>query len=253
MTVEYDGTDFCGFQFQPAMRTVAGELEAAFSTLFDAPIKIACAGRTDAGVHATGQVVSCATDRAFPFERVVLALNTVLPHDVRARASEIVADGFSARFHALERRYVYAILRRGYGSALLARRAYHFWRALDVERMRAAVPHLIGERDFRSFCGILPENGNTVRTVKHLAIEERGDLLRVEIAADGFVHRMVRTIVGTLLECGTGRRDPHAMAAVVAARKRSAAGLTAPAHGLYLAGVRYDDGFDSYAEPPIFG
>ncbi len=168
------------------------------------------------------------------------------------REVALVQDGFSARFSARERTYVYAILNQGNRSALLAHRAYHVYRhKLDLDAMGDAAAPLIGEHDYRSFCGVLPENGVTVRSVRSLTIATQGDLVRVAISADGFVHRMVRTIVGTLIECGLGRRDPATMRAILAARDRRAAGLTAPAHGLYLAGVRYDD-FDSYKEPPIF-
>lgn len=251
LTVEYDGARFAGFQWQPQLRTVAGVLEAALARLFGEPLKISAAGRTDAGVHATGQVVSFTARRAFPFDRLGLALHALLPSDVGVREAVVVAPGFSARFSALERTYVYAIDARRERSPLRARYAYHVWKPLDVERMRAAVPAFIGERDFRSFCGIEPENGITVRTVNRLAIERRGHLLRIEIAAAGFLHRMVRTIVGTLIECGTGRRMPEEVAGILAARDRRLAGHNAPPHGLYLAGVRYD-GYDSYAEPPIF-
>ena len=215
-------------------------------------MKITGAGRTDTGVHASGQVISFITARPFPFERLAIALNSALPHDISVRDVAIVADGFSARFSARERTYVYAILNRPDRSALLAHRAYHVYRrALDLEAMRAAALHLIGERDFRSFCGVLPESGVTIRDVRGLAIDALDHLVRVQISADGFVHRMVRTIVGTLVECGLGRRDPSSLPEILAARDRRVAGLTAPAHGLYLAGVRYD-GYDSFAEPPIW-
>lgn len=214
-------------------------------------MKISGAGRTDTGVHASGQVVSFTTARSFPFERLAIAANSALPDDLSIRDVAIVEDGFSARFSARERTYVYAILRRKDRSALLAQRAYHVYREFDVGRMREASAHFIGERDFRSFCGVLPDGGVTVREVRSLKIEERGDLVRVQISADGFLHRMVRTIVGTLVECGLGRRDPSSVPAILAARDRKAAGLTAPAHGLYLAGVRYAGGYDSYSEPPI--
>ncbi|MBV8433471.1 MAG: tRNA pseudouridine(38-40) synthase TruA [Candidatus Eremiobacteraeota bacterium] len=250
LTVEYDGTEFCGFQWQPAMRTVAGELEAALSRLFDEPVNVVGAGRTDTGVHATGQVVSCATAAAFPFERLTLALNSTLPRDVTIREAAVVDAAFSARFSARERTYIYAILNRRTPSALLRRRAYHVWKPLDVGAMRLAAESLVGERDFRSFCGVLPESGVTVRTVRRLAMDRTGDTIRLEIAADGFLHHMVRTIVGTLVECGWGKRTPADVAAIVAARDRAAAGHNAPPHGLYLAGVRYDD-YDSFAEPPI--
>ena len=168
------------------------------------------------------------------------------------RDAAVVSYGFSARFSARERTYVYAILNRPDRSALLARRAYHVYRALDLDAMQEAARALIGTHDFRSFCGTLPDGGNTVRTVRSLTLERRGAFIRVQIAADGFLHRMVRTVVGTLVECGSGRREPASLAAVIAARDRSAAGLTAPAHGLYLAGVKYDDGYDSFQEPAVF-
>ena len=118
--------------------------------------------------------------------------------------------------------------------------------------MRVAAQYLLGEHDFRSFCGVLPESGGTVRILKSLEINERAPYVRFDISADGFLHRMVRTIVGTLVECGRGRRDPHSMPAVLGAVRREAAGVTAPARGLYLAGVKYADGYDSFREPPLF-
>lgn len=233
-------------------RTVAGEIEHALEELLEEPVKITGAGRTDTGVHASGQVISFITSRSFPFERLNIALNATLPHDISVRDAAVVDRGFSARFAARERTYVYAILNHVDRSALLAHRAYHVYRhALDLDAMGDAAAHLIGERDFRSFCGVLPENGVTVRTVRTLTIAREGDLVRVAISADGFVHRMVRTIVGTLVECGLGRRNPASLPQILAAHDRRAAGLTAPAHGLYLAGVRYDD-YDSFREPPLF-
>lgn len=237
---------------QATGRTVAGELEACLTELFEEPVKITAAGRTDTGVHASGQVISFITARSFPFDRLAIALNSTLPSDISVRDVAVVADGFSARFSAREREYVYAIFNRPDRSALLAHRAFHVYRRpLDLDAMRAAVAPLIGEQDFRSFCGVLPESGVTIREVRSLEIEARGDFVRVAIRADGFLHRMVRTIVGTLVECGLQRRDPASLPAILAARDRRAAGLTAPAHGLYLAGVRYDD-YDSSREPPVF-
>jgi tRNA pseudouridine38-40 synthase len=252
LAVEYDGTDFSGFQWQPAARTVAGVLEAALARILAEPIKVSAAGRTDAGVHASGQVVSFSTSRRFPFERLGLALNANLPNDVAVRRAEVVHDGFSARFGAAQRTYVYAIFNRAAPAPLLARYAYHVWRAINFDAMRAAAEQFVGERDFRSFCGMLPENGVTIRDVRNLRVERCEDMFRVEITASGFLHRMVRTIVGTLVDCAIGRRDAGEISAMLAARDRRAAGHTAPPNGLYLAGVRYDDGYDSYSEPPVF-
>ncbi len=219
--------------------------------MMNEPVKIAGAGRTDAGVHATGQVISFSTAREFPFERLAIAMNSSLPPDLSVRDARVLDYKFSARFSALERTYVYAIYNERDRSALLAHRAYHVYAPLKVERMREAAKHLLGEHDFRSFCGVLPESGPTIRTVKSLVIDECKPYLRIQISADGFLHRMVRTIVGTLVECGQGRRDPQAIPQVLAARARAAAGLTAPAQGLYLAGVLYDDGYNSFNPPPL--
>lgn len=233
------------------MRTVAGELEGVLTRLMQHPVKITAAGRTDAGVHASGQVVSFKTVAAFPFDRLAIALNSALPDDVSVRDVAIVSDEFSARFSAVERAYVYAIFNRREPSPLLSRYAFHAWRHIDLSRFTEGAQHLIGEHDFRSFCGMLPESGPTIRTVKMLEAKRFGDLIRVEIRADGFLHRMVRTIVGTLAECGMGRCEPSQIAGILEARDRAAAGLTAPPQGLYLAGVRYKDGYDSYKEPPV--
>jgi tRNA pseudouridine38-40 synthase len=250
LAVEYDGTNFCGFQWQPAVRTVAGTLEAALLRLFGEPVRVAGAGRTDAGVHATGQVVSFATRTHFPFERLVAALAATLPDDITARECAIVANDFSARFSARERTYVYAILNRREPSALLRRRAYHVWAPLETDAMARAAEYLVGEHDFAAFCATPPESGATVRTLRRLRIAARNGFVRIEIAADGFLHRMVRAIVGTLVECGRGRRDPVTIAELLRARVPRAERF-APAHGLYLAGVRYD-GYDSFLEPPVF-
>ena len=238
-------------QYQPALRTVAGELEKRLRALLREDVKITAAGRTDAGVHATGQVVSFHTQAAFPFEKLGIALNSELPKDVSVRDVAAVPTGFSARFSALERTYVYALYARREPSPLLSRWAYHVWRPIDLDAFQRAAACLIGEHDFRSFCGMLPERGPTIRTLRHLSATRRGDLIRVEIRADGFLHRMVRNIVGTLTECATKKRDPGSIPEILAAKDRSAAGFSAPPQGLYLAGVRYKDGFDSFKEPPV--
>ncbi len=245
LVVEYDGTAFHGFQFQPALRTVADTLETALARLFLAAVKLTAAGRTDAGVHATGQVVSFRAERAFPIERLVLALNANLPHDLVVREAQVVADGFSARFDARERVYDYLILNRPYPSALWRARAWQVVRPVDDARFaRAALP-LHGEHDFVTFCADLPDRGGTVRELRAIELERAGDLLRVTVRGNAFLHRMVRVLVGTLVAEATGAREPGFAAGALAARDRTAAGPTAPAHGLYLAGVRYAE-LDTY-------
>jgi tRNA pseudouridine38-40 synthase len=245
LVVEYDGSAFHGLQYQPALRTVAGAHEDALARLFQLPVKIAAAGRTDAGVHATGQVVSFAAERAFPIDRLALAINANTPPDIVVRHAAVVPDGFSARFDARERVYEYLVQNRGFPSALWRARAWHVARPIDDERLLTAAEPLVGEHDFVSFCGEQPTHGGTVRDLRAIDVARRGDLVRVSLRGNGFLHHMVRVVVGTLVECATGYRDVEFARLALEARSRSAAGATAPAHGLYLAGVRYDD-FDSY-------
>jgi tRNA pseudouridine38-40 synthase len=229
---------------------VAGVLEGALGRLFGENVKVTGAGRTDSGVHATGQVVSLTTESAFPFDRLLLALRGLLPDDLSVRDAAFVEEGFSARFSARERTYVYAISNRSQRSALLARYAAQMMVPLDLEAMREGAAHLTGEHDFRAFAAAGSED-RTIRRITRLEIEPQGELVRLEVRADGFLRHMVRTIVGTLVECGTGRRAAGELPAILAGRDRAAAGATAPAAGLYLAGVRYASGYDSFAEPPI--
>lgn len=226
------------------MRTVAGELERVLSALFAEPVAISAAGRTDAGVHASGQVISFRSAREFPRGRLALALNGNLPRDVSVRHAGVVDDGFSARFDALARTYEYRILNRALPSALERRFAHHVHRPLDLDRARHAAAALVGEHDFVAFCGVLPERGGTVRQIHSIGIERRGDVVTLRLTGSGFLHRMVRIAVGTLVEIAAGRRDPDDVPAIIASRDRKRAGYTAPACGLALVGVRYGE-FDS--------
>jgi tRNA pseudouridine38-40 synthase len=245
LVVEYDGSAFHGLQYQPDLRTVAGELEAALGRLFHQPVKITAAGRTDSGVHATGQVVSFSAQREFPIDRLALAVNGNTPPDLAVHAAAVVAPGFSARYAARERTYEYLILNRGYPSAVWRARAWHVPRTVDDARFQAAAAPLLGRHDFVTFCGEGPARGGTERDLRAIVLTRRDDLLRVTVRGNAFLHRMVRVMVGTLVECATGYRDVDFAGRALEARDRTAAGSTAPAHGLYLAGVTYDD-FDSY-------
>jgi tRNA pseudouridine38-40 synthase len=224
------------------------------SRLFAQPIKVTAAGRTDSGVHAAGQVISFSAHDAFPVDKLSIALNSALPPDLTARDAVVAPAGFSARHSALERRYVYAVLARRDPSAVLRRFVHHEHRALDLERMRAGAFHLLGEHDFVTFCGVIPDRGGTVRTVSALDIESDGEIVRFHVRGQSFLHRMVRIMVGTLLEVGAGRREPGDVATILAARDRRSAGATAPPQGLVLADVEYAD-FSSaspqFAWPPV--
>jgi tRNA pseudouridine38-40 synthase len=199
------------------------------------------AGRTDAGVHASAQVISFVSHDAFPVDKLPIALNTALPLDLTARDAARVDAEFSARLSALERRYTYTILNRREPSAVMRRFAHFEYRPLDLERMRAAAAHLVGEHDFVTFCGEYPERGGTVRTIDAIDLERDGDVVRVHVRGRSFLHRMVRIVAGTLLEVGAGRREPDDARAMLAARDRRVAGPTAPPCGLCLVDVRYPD------------
>jgi tRNA pseudouridine38-40 synthase len=220
--------------------------------LFDQSIKVTAAGRTDAGVHAVGQVISFQAHDRFPVERLAIALNSALPADLSVRDAVRAPPGFSARLSAVERAYTYLVWNRAEPSAP-ARRWSHFeHRRLDLEAMRAAAQTLLGRHDFVSFCGVEPDFGDTVRTVNALDIERDGALVRLHVRGRGFLHRMVRIITGTLLEMGSGRRDPAEMPVILAARDRRAAGLTAPPQGLFFVEVRYPDFSSRPAEARFF-
>lgn len=239
--MEYDGTDFCGFQFQPHLRTIAGELEVALARLFDRPVKVTVAGRTDAGVHASAQVVSFVSHAAFPVDKLAIALNTSLPPDITARDASRVDPSFSARNSALGREYRYLVLNRRHPSAVQRRFAHHEYRPLDLERMRVATALLIGERDFATFCGVRPDRGGTVRTLRAIVLEASGDMLRLRYEGTGFLHRMVRILTGTLLDVGAGVTPPESVTGMLEARDRRVAGPTAPPQGLCLVNVIYRD------------
>ncbi len=240
-TIEYDGTDFAGFQWQPQVRTVQGEIEAALQRLTGAEVKVVGAGRTDAGVHALGQVVSFSAATGIPVERMAAAMNSVLPADVRVVRAGETDEGFNARFSARSRSYVYVMLNRAEPSALLRRYVCHVRGALDAQAMADAAGRLVGEMDFAAWANSLGEVRTTVRRVFRCAVRRRGAWVLLFVEASGFLHGMVRNIAGTLMQVGSGKRRPEEMEAITASRDRRMAGPTAPAHGLCLVRVSYTD------------
>jgi tRNA pseudouridine38-40 synthase len=237
-TLAYDGTDFHGFQVQAGLPTVQQAVETKLARVTGETIRIAAAGRTDAGVHATGQVISFTTGARIPTEKLAIALNSLPPHTVVAREVLEAAEGFHARYGATSRSYQFALL-RGEASPFLRRYAAWVPELRRVDRMEAAVRQIIGRHDFTSFCAAGAEVKSKVRTIYDARLVERGRLLLFEITADGFLQQMVRTIVGTLLEMERGVRDPEEMAEILAARDRRRAGATAPAHGLCFTRATY--------------
>lgn len=238
LDVEYDGAGFHGWADQPGLRTVEGVLRDALSVLMREPVALTVAGRTDAGVHASGQVVSVPVTGDLPARRILRGLGALLPDDVAARAVSDAAPGFDARRDAVARRYEYRVLRGP--DAPLRRGLVHQVRgALDVAAMRAAAALLVGRHDFTAFTPARTEHVFFHRTVTVCRLEERDDELVLVIEADAFLRGMVRTVVGTLLDVGAGRRTVPEVGTLLAGAPRSAAGPTAPPRGLCLVAVRY--------------
>lgn len=237
--LEYDGRAYSGWQFQPGLHTIQDQVQRALSRVADAPIEIVCAGRTDAGVHASGQVIhfdstADRSERAFR-----LGGNTYLPDDVSLVWVREVPDHFHARFSATARAYRYFILNRDSRPGLVSGRATWQRRPLDAGLMHEAAQALIGEHDFSAFRAIECQAKSPVRRVEHIAVTREAEWVRLDITANAFLHHMVRNITGLLMSVGQGNSPPERVATVLASRDRRTSAATAPPDGLYLAQVRY--------------
>ena len=241
--VEYDGSAYAGWQAQRSLPTVQGLLEAALARVADEPIEAVCAGRTDAGVHACGQVAHFDTHAQRSLRGWVLGANTYLPPDISVAWVRPVPAHFHARYSAEARTYRYYIFNRNVRSALVAKRAAWIYRPLDHERMRAATHALIGEHDFSAFRSAECQARSPIRRLERLAVERQGDWVVIEATANAFLHHMMRNIAGLLIAIGRGEGGPERAAEVLASRDRTQNAATAPPEGLYLWSVRYPSAF----------
>ncbi len=240
LVVAYDGTDFHGFAAQPEIRTVAGVLGGALARYARGSVDLTVAGRTDAGVHARGQVVSFPAPPGVDPERLARAVNAMLAPEVVVREAAVVADGFDARRSARWRRYRYTVLNRPVPDPFTARFAWWVAEPLDVAALHLSADPFIGEHDFAAFCRKGPEGTTAVRRVLDSTWRDLGGgALRYEVRASAFCWQMVRSMVGTMVEAGRGRRRPGGIMAALRSRDRSAAGPVAPPHGLCLWEVGY--------------
>jgi tRNA pseudouridine38-40 synthase len=240
LDLAYDGTEFSGWaQQRGGVRTVEGALIGALERVVQAKPKLSVAGRTDAGVHARGQVVSFAAAEGVGPELVMRGVNRMLAPEILVWRVGWAPGGFDARFSATAREYVYRVNVGEVPDPFEARFVWHRAGEVSVGAMRRAARDLVGEHDFASFCRAPQGNASTVRHLERLAVGRRGDRLEISARAGGFLHQMVRSLVGTLLAVGEGRLDPGGMGTILEARDRSAAGPVAPPHGLTLERVIY--------------
>lgn len=242
LLVAYDGTAYHGFQRQkPPVIGVQNVLEEKLAIVFGDSIELAAAGRTDAGVHAYGQVVNFFTDGPIPVDRIVRAANSLLPEDIVVREAAEAGHDFSARHSACSKSYIYRILQGETPNPFLHRYAWYVRRPLALDAMQEAAELLSGTHDFSSFCASGGADMSPVRTIYEVKCRQKGNEIECRFFANGFLYHMVRNLVGTLVDVGLGRWDIQAFQRIFAARDRRQASATAPAQGLYLEQVNYEE------------
>lgn len=243
LTIEYDGTAYHGWQSQTNATAVQDIVTTAVNRLTGEGCSLTGSSRTDTGVHALGQVCNFFTESSIPSDKFAFALNTLLPEDVVIRKSEEVAAEFHSRFSTTGKKYRYLFYNSTFPSALLRHRAYHIFYPLDLHLMQQAVEHFVGTHDFVAFSSTGGSVRTTVRTITQTFIKREDDLFEFCVTGNGFLYNMVRIIAGTLVEVGLGRLKPDAIPEIITGLDRRKAGRTAPAHGLYLVEVYYDERF----------
>jgi tRNA pseudouridine38-40 synthase len=241
--IEYDGSQYCGWQYQDHSPSVQDTVEQALAKVANQPIRVSCAGRTDTGVHALGQVVHFITDAIRETHAWVLGTNANLPDSITVLWAKPVPDDFHARFSAVRRQYRYVIFNRSSRPAILAKRVSWEYRPLHVERMREAARYLVGEHDFSTYRAQACQAKSPIRTLHRLEISRHGDIVILDLEANGFLHHMVRNIAGVLMKIGAGEAEPVWAQEVLALRDRTQGGVTASPHGLYFVTAYYPEQF----------
>jgi tRNA pseudouridine38-40 synthase len=238
LVIHYDGTNYHGWASQPETATVQGTIEEAIKKLTGQPVKINGSSRTDAGVHALGQVANFRIDSPVPTENFSNALNNLLPADITIADVCEMPEGFDAISDTVQKRYDY-LINTAPIRPVLARNQWHRPGQLDIEKMQQGAQRLIGKKDFKSFASAADQRESSVRTISLCQVEQEEDIIKIRVAADGFLYNMVRNIVGTLVEVGRGRWEPEMIDTILEAKDRNAAGPIAPACGLCLMEIFY--------------
>jgi len=242
LTIEYDGTNYSGWQLQSGQDSIQARIEAALERIFSTPVRVRASGRTDAGVHARAQVAAFTLPRAFDTMELHRALNAMLPHDIVILNAEAVDDNFDPRRHAIARVYEYRILNQPWPSAFERRYAWLIRDTLDLDRMNQAARIFLGEHDFAAFRTLGTSVKSTVRRVHQSEWQRAGTHLTYRVEATSFLRHMVRTMVATIVEVGRGKMEPDFVAQLLERRERSMAPAAAPPQGLFLVEVRYRTG-----------
>ncbi|EKO3431620.1 tRNA pseudouridine(38-40) synthase TruA [Vibrio fluvialis] len=252
--IEYDGTQYYGWQRQREVKSVQEELEKALTIIANHPVEVQCAGRTDAGVHGTGQVVHFDTTATRKMVAWTMGANANLPKNIAVRWAKEVPDDFHARFSATARRYRYVIYNHMFRPGIMSSGVSHYHGELDVERMHRAGQFLLGENDFTSFRAVHCQSRSPWRNIMHLNVTRHERYIVIDIKANAFVHHMVRNITGSLIAVGRGEQEPEWIQWLLEAKDRRLAGATAKAEGLYLVDVDYPEVFDLPKAPlgPLF-
>lgn len=241
MIVAYDGTNYKGWQVQPNGITIEEVLNQNLTKLLGEEIVVTGASRTDSGVHSLGNVAIFDTNTRMPADKISFALNQRLPADIVVQGSCEVPSDWHPRYQNSRKTYEYRILNRTFRMPTRRLDTYFYHHPLDVEKMREAASYLVGEHDFKSFCAIGAQVKTTVRTIYSCDVIKENDIISIRVTGNGFLYNMVRIIAGTLVRVGGGELQPEQIPEILAALDRSAAGPTAPAHGLTMIGLEYED------------
>lgn len=241
LIIEYDGKDFNGWQKQPNKLNIQGEIERAIEEVTGEKVDLIASGRTDAGVHAIGQVANFRLEKDFLVDKIPYALNSKLKKSIRIKEAEEVPEKFHSRYTCKKKTYRYVINNSIQGTAIYRNLQYHFPEKLDENKMNEAVKYLIGEHDFKSFKASGTSSKSSVRIIYDAKVTREGEIVTIELTGNGFLYNMVRIIVGTLVDVGIGKIEPIEVKNILEAKDRLKAGKTLPPTGLYLVNVEYED------------
>lgn len=246
LLLQYDGTEFNGWQIQSGGRTIQDELEKAVKILAKQDVRVTASGRTDSGVHAFGQAVHFDADISIPLNKLCISLNGILPQDISVKNAYHVPDDFHSRFSAVKREYLYLIYRYPLRTPFMRYRAMWINHPIDIGYIKEASSYLVGEKDFCSFCKKISSENGTIRKIESIDVTESDDVIRIRLCANAFLHNMIRIIIGTIVQMHREDREPAFICEILDKKDRSCSGFTAPPYGLYLNKITYDPPLESY-------